>query len=87
MVNRPGSERKIILTPYFADVKEDIQMTGTPSCGELEYVITSEDAAKLDFVEIVDSDLLVYCDWYTKQTGTFTVDVASRLKWFVTEMS
>ena len=62
-------------------------MTGTQCCGELEYVITGDDAATFDFVEIVDNDLLVYCDWYTKKTGTFTVNVASRLKWFVTEMS
>lgn len=40
LLNRPGSERRINLTPYFRDVKEDISLSGTPECGELEYVLT-----------------------------------------------
>ena len=38
-------------------------------------------------MEIIDNELYVYCDWYTKETGSFEVSVAARLKWFVTEMS
>ena len=67
-------------------------MSGTPDCGELEFVVinsgsSSDVSSRHDFVEVVDNDLLVYCDWHTKKTGAFDVNVAARLKWFVSEMS
>lgn len=70
-------------------------MTVTPSCGDIEYVLMGKTAGEgteaaspmYDFVEVIDSELVVYCDWYTKETGTFEVNVAARLKWFATEMS
>ena len=65
-------------------------MSGTPSCGDIEYILTgneSETQTQYDFVEIIDSELIVYCDWYTQETGSFEVSVAARLKWFATEMS
>lgn len=85
VLNRPESERKIDLTPYFRDVKDAIAMAGAQSCGDLEYII--ENASNFDFVEVVGNELQVYCGWYTKQTGTFDVNIKARLKWFETETS
>ena len=65
-------------------------MSGTPNCGALEYVVINSGSGatnRHDFVEVVDNELHVFCDWYIKQTGTFDVNVAARLKWFATEMS
>ena len=102
LINRPGSERRINLAPYFRDVKDDTTMEETasyssPSCGEIEYVLSGNQFAvddtepnttsMYDFVEIIDSELVVYCDWYTQETGSFEVSVAARLKWFASEMS
>ena len=60
-------------------------MSETPSCGELEYVVA--DITDYDFVEVVDNELRLYCDWYTAKTGTFNVNISARLKWYVTETS
>ena len=40
-----------------------------------------------DFAEVDGSNLLLYCDSYTKFTGTFEIGVVARLKWFQTAIS
>ena len=76
---------------------EETASYSSPSCGEIEYVLSGNQLAgddtepnttsMYDFVEIIDSELVVYCDWYTQETGSFEVSVAARLKWFASEMS
>ena len=76
---------------------EETASYSSPSCGEIEYVLSGNQFAgddtepnttsMYDFVEIIDSELVVYCDWYTQETGSFEVNVAARLKWFASEMS